>query len=192
MVAMRQMKDKYFDLAIVDPPYGIGKRMVDGGNSMNKYKDSYHTKEWDVAPGPEYFDELRRVSKHQVIWGGNYFPLPPTRGIICWDKKNFMPSFSRWEMAWTSFDCVARIYYHRSSCKDRTHPTEKPVELYEWVLENYAKQGDKILDTHLGSGSSAIAARNMNFDFTGYEIDSEYFDKAKKWIDNTNAQGRLL
>jgi len=185
LAAMKEMPDKCYELAIVDPPYGLGDRLTDGGqrkNLMLKYKTSYEQKRWDVAPDNLYFEELRRVSVNQIIWGGNYFPLPPTRCVLCWDKNNKLTTMSEWEMAWTSFDRPAKMFSFRSVDEDRFHPTQKPVKLYEWLLKNYAKPGDKILDTHLGSGSSAIAAYNLGYDFTGYEIDKDYFDAAQKRI----------
>ena len=161
---------------------------------MKKYKQNYLSKKWDVAPPKEYFAELFRISKNQIIWGGNYFELPASRGIICWDKQQMMQTFSRWEYAWTSFDCVARMFERRSQEAEgiRFHPTQKPVALYEWLLTNYAKQGDKILDTHLGSGSSRIAAYNLGFDFVGCEIDKEYFEKQEERFAKHTAQTSLF
>lgn len=179
MEAMREMPDKAFDLAIVDPPYGLGDRLSDGGGKLKNtpmavlYRNS--TK-WDTAPDESYFNELFRVSQNQIIWGGNYFWLPPSRCMICWDKKQYMPTLSAWELAWTSFDKPSKIFRYVSTDKNRFHPTQKPIALYEWLLRNYAKPGDKILDTHLGSGSSRIAAYNLGFDFVGYEIDKDYFE----------------
>lgn len=177
MELMKEYPDKHFDLAIVDPPYGLGDRLSDGGGVLEKraYVQMYREKRWDTAPTDEYFEELRRVSKHQIVWGGNYFKMPPTRGIISWDKVQDMPTLSAWEMAWTSFDCVARIYRERSQNPSRIHPTQKPVTLYRWLLANYAKQGDKILDTHLGSMSIAIAAHYSGVHLTGCELDPDYF-----------------
>ena len=195
MEAMKEMTDNQFDLAIVDPPYGIDKLLHRSsyGNctgSLTKYAEN----RWDKKkPNKNYFDELFRISKNQIIWGGNYFLdyLPSTRGIICWDKKKFVPNFSAWEMAWTSFDCVARIFTQINTNPKRIHPTQKPVKLYEWLLINYAKEGDTILDTHLGSGSIAIACHNLGFELTGYEIDKEYFEAANKRIEQHKQQGRL-
>lgn len=196
MEYMATLPDKAFDLAIVDPPYGLGDRLVNGGGKdvMKKYKQNYLSKKWDVAPPKEYFAELFRISKNQIIWGGNYFELPASRGIICWDKQQMMPTFSRWEYAWTSFDCVARMFERRSQEAEgiRFHPTQKPIELYEWLLNNYAKEGDRILDTHLGSGSSRIAAYNLGFDFVGCEIDKEYFDKQEERFARHTAQTSLF
>jgi len=197
MELMKKYPDNYFDLAIVDPPYGLGSRLVEGGGKgiMGKYKEEYRLKQWDEEiPSAEYFKQLFRVSKNQIIWGGNYFidHLYNTRGIICWDKKQMMPSMSRWEMAWSSFDKVAKTYEVRSQEKNRFHPTQKPVKLYSWILQNYAKAGDKILDTHLGSGSIAIACHDMNFNLTGCEIDQDYFGKMCERINIHTAQLQLF
>jgi site-specific DNA-methyltransferase (adenine-specific) len=195
MEYMATLPDKAFDLAIVDPPYGLGDRLTDGGhkkNPMEKYRKSYEQKRWDVAPNKEYFYELSRVSKNQIVWGGNYFDMPPTRGIICWDKKQMMPTFSRWEMAWTSFDKPSKMFEMTSGQDDRFHPTQKPVKLYDWILQNYAKPGQRILDTHLGSGSSAIAAHYFGVDFVGCELDVDYFNAAKKRFELATAQTTLF
>jgi site-specific DNA-methyltransferase (adenine-specific) len=198
MELMAQYPDKYFDLAIVDPPYGLDKKLSSGGGKMKNspFKKLYkESKQWDVQiPEKKYFDELFRVSKNQIIWGGNYFLdyLGNTRGIICWDKKQFMPTFSRIEFAWTSFDAVARLFEGTSTDLDRFHPTQKPVALYKWLLDKYAKQGDKILDTHLGSGSIAIACHDYGFDLTACELDKDYFDAAMKRIKNHTNQVRMF
>lgn len=192
MDAMRSFPDKYFDLAIVDPPYGIKVNMNMGINSKDKKK--HKQKSWDdSAPDDSYFSELFRTSKNQIIWGGNYFELGPTRCFLIWDKLSNLDQ-ADCEFAWTSFSGSARVYrYARGNdsgfapkLKDteryfaNIHPTQKPVALYKWILQNYAKQGDKILDTHLGSGSSRIAAYDMGFDFWGYELDAEYFEKQEQ------------
>ncbi len=174
--AMKEYPDKYFDLAVVDPPYGIKINMNMG---IKKGQPKRHkNKDWDnEIPPDEYFKELFRASKNQIIWGGNYFNLPPTMHFIFWDKLN--PdglSFSDGEMAWTSFNRAIRKYSKRNIDPDKIHPTQKPVALYDWILSNYAEKGMHILDTHLGSGSSRISAEKMGLDFTGFEIDEEYFD----------------
>jgi len=177
--AMRQMTDNQFDLAIVDPPYGLGKSVVNSGGRFKRYENKNGN--WDLEiPSKEYFEELFRVSRNQIIWGGNYFPLPPHKCFIVWDKKQPQGvSFAMAELAWVSFDKVAKIFRHRTQGQEqRFHPTQKPVKLYEWILDNYAKEGDKILDTHLGSGSIALACHNRGFNLTGFEIDKEYFDNA--------------
>jgi len=173
MDIMRDIPDKYFELAIVDPPYGIGKRLSQGAGKLKNSALQNMNSEWDVAPNESYFKELKRISINQIIWGANYFPMSPSRGIICWDKKQFMPTFSRWEMAWTSFDCPAKIYENVGN-EIRIHPTQKPVALYRWLLQNYAKPGDKIIDTHSGSGSCAIACHIEKHDFLAIEKDSDY------------------
>lgn len=178
MEAMKGFPDKYFELAVVDPPYGLGGRVTEGGNTNSqsrKFRDKYRQQNWDNAPKSDYFIELMRVSTNQIICGGNYFKLPPTRCFVFWDKKQRMPTFSDGEFIWTSFDRPAKIFEEQSTDLQRFHPTQKPIALYKWLLTNYAKPGDKILDTHLGSGSSRIAAYDMGFDFWGYEIDADYF-----------------
>ena len=203
MEGMARYPDKYFDLAIVDPPYGIGQpkqgnlKGYNGRKSLEerlqknrlntvsgKLKDRKLNTlncEWDnKIPSDEYFAQLKRVSKNQIIWGGNYFPLPPSRCIICWDKVQPWENFSQVELAWTSFDSPAQLYRYDNRTGDKIHPTQKPISLYRWVLHKYAKQGDKILDTHLGSGSSRIAAYEMGFDFTAFELDKEYFEAQEK------------
>jgi len=219
MEALRQTPDKYYSLAIVDPPYGLGDRLSDGGGKLKNtpmaalYRES---SKWDVKPNKAYFDELFRVSKNQIICGANYFIdcLGNSRGVICWDKKQTMPTLSSWELLWSSFDKPAKTFYGTSTDLNRFHPTQKPIALYKWLLQNYAVckkchnegsiwedvVGDggsrmqvdceycdvaidgipKILDTHLGSGSSRIAAYDMGFDFTGFELDADYFAAQEK------------
>ena len=192
MTALERMKDNEFDLAIVDPPYGLGKKIYSGGDKSCKFHKLFKENRWDdTTPPKKYFEQLFRVSKNQIIFGGNYFDLPPTRTIIIWDKKQGDNNFSMFEMAWTSFDSPAKIY-RKSSFGERFHPTQKPIDLYTWLLDRYAKEGDKILDTHLGSGSSAIAAHNMGYEFHGYELDPEYYEAAKKRIENHQRQQRLF
>lgn len=194
MAVMAEFPDGWFDLAIVDPPYGLGDRLSDGGGVLEKraYVQMYREKNWDVMPDADYFAEVRRVAKNQIVWGGNYFNLPPTRGIISWDKVQDMPTLSAWEMAWTSFDCVARIYRGRSQDAARIHPTQKPVKLYDWLLAKYAKPGQRILDTHLGSGSSAIACHYARCPLVACEIDADYFAAACERIERETAQMGLF
>ena len=195
MSVMKKYKDNHFDLAIVDPPYQLPERSKQGsGKLKNRAIQGMYKKGWDIAPEKEYFDELFRVSKNQIIWGGNYFGdhLGRTRGIICWDKKQPFPNFSAWEMAWTSFDKVAKIFRYDNRRGGKIHPTQKPIDLYEWLLKEYANKGDKILDTHLGSGSSAIACYNYNYDFIGIEIDKEYFEKAKERFNKETKQIKMF
>lgn len=235
MEVMARYPDKYFDLAVVDPPYGCGcSQSVDverdkeqligghadwdrkqrgrfgspgsrfarynisgatisaertGGTWAAKYKSNIST--WDIAPQKEYFEELARVSKNQIIWGGNYFNLPPTRCFLVWDKKlpeDFTMAMA--EYAWTSFNDNAKIFRFVPQGKPgfRFHPTQKPVELYAWIFSRYAKEGYKILDTHLGSGSSRIAAYDAGLDFVGCEVCKEYFDESVKWFETHTAQ----
>jgi site-specific DNA-methyltransferase (adenine-specific) len=196
MLLMARYPDNYFDLAIVDPPYGIDDKLYRSsyGNCTGKIT-KYFENRWDKSiPNKEYFKELQRVSKNQIIWGGNYFInyLNNTRGIICWDKQKHVPNFSAWEMAWTSFDCVAKIFRQLNIDPKKIHPTQKPTKLYKWLLDNYAKENDKILDTHLGSGSIAIACHDYGFDLTACELDTEYFNKAMERIQNHVAQQKLF
>ena len=197
MELMARYPDKYFDLAIVDPPYGIGaSEMTMGSGKNKKYKKG---KNWDnETPNKDYFIELTRVSKNQIIWGGNYFQLPLTKSWILWDKGIYWDcDFADGEMAWTSFERVLRIAKIRykgflGADKERIHPTQKPVALYKWLLDKYAQQGNKILDTHLGSGSIAIACHDYGFDLTACELDKEYFDKAMQRITNHTKQLNLF
>lgn len=173
---MRDLPDKAFDLAIVDPPYGIGVTSMNMGSRQTVRPDK--SKSWDeCVPGPDYFKELKRASKNQIIWGGNYFDLPPSRCYLMWDKGATLRGrdFAEGELAWTSFDMVLRILTLNPNQKDRIHPTQKPVALYKWLLKNYAKPGDKILDTHIGSGSIRIACHDMGFDLEGCELDPDYY-----------------
>ena len=184
MNIMKKYSDDYFDLAIVDPPYGISTQKIvrrETDTWKKKHLDNIEKHDnWDISPPQkEYFQELFRISKNQIIWGGNYFDLPPTRGIICWDKLQTFPNFSAWEMAWTSFNTVAKIFKYKNQNDKKIHPTQKPIELYDWILDNYAKKGQKILDTHLGSGSIAIACYNFGAHLVGIEINQKYFEDAK-------------
>ena len=190
---MRGFKDNEFDLAIVDPPYGIGI-------SSNPVRQQHEKKDWDNAiPTPEYFEQLFRVSKNQIIWGGNYFPLKPTQCFYIWDKKQPHDfSLAMCEMAWTSFSKPAKIWsLSVLKEKNKIHPTQKPVEIYDWILKNNAESGMKILDTHLGSGSIAIAVEKanrldkMNLQFVGIEIDKEYYKAALNRIEQYTRQGTL-
>ena len=210
MVLMARYPDKYFDLAIVDPPYGIDHANKAGkmagqqfGNAAAK-KRNYKSKDWDTSiPSLDYFNELIRVSKNQIIWGGNYFAhlLNPKSGWIFWDKENGDNNFSDGELAWSSFDKGLRmvkvtwngmIQYDMKNKEDRFHPTQKPIKLYRWLLDNYANSGDKILDTHLGSGSIAIACSDNHFDLTACELDKDYFDAAMKRLQQHQSQTKLF
>lgn len=220
MEIMKQYPDKYFDLAIVDPEYGIDaanltrtKGVAGKSKTFNQnIKHTYKPKDWDKQrPQKEYFDELQRVSKNQIVWGGNYFAdlLPPKKGWIFWDKKITNANnknFSDGELAWTSFNCILRRftydwigfgYLNNPQGEKKIHPTQKPVSLYRWILENYAEKGFKILDTHLGSGSIALAIDkankldNMNLEFVGIELDTEYFNAAVNRFRLAHAQSCL-
>ena len=187
---MAGCEDNAFDLAIVDPPYGIDVARMNMGSRQNVKPDK--SKDWDEGvPDDRYFSELQRVSREQIIWGGNYFrQIWPTRGFIVWDKGESMygRSFAECEQAWTSFDMSARIYKKSPMDNYRIHPTQKPVDLYHWCLKSYAEPGQRILDTHLGSGSSAIAAHYFGCDFVGTEIDPDYFQAAQERFDNETKQ----
>jgi len=210
MDGMKQFPDKYFDLAVVDPPYGDGG----GGGMANRHITSGLRKgqsppnwwnmggevrkkiiAWDVAPKQEYFDELFRVSRNQIVWGGNYFQLPPTRCFLIWRKTNVSHDFSMAmaEYAWTSFTGNAKVFdFSAVGQKGRFHPTQKPLELYKWILQNYAKPGDKILDTHVGSASSLIACHELGYEYTGFEIDAEYYRLASERIEAVKAQTSIF
>jgi site-specific DNA-methyltransferase (adenine-specific) len=198
MLLMARYPDKYFDLAIVDPPYGIGAGVSKTGgaskhNSMSRLKANTHIYN-DIKPNKEYFNELQRVSKNQIIWGGNYFInfLSSTRCFVVWDKMNYLPSMSQIEIAWTSFNKHSELVKINSNQENRFHISQKPADLYKWILDKYAKENDKILDTHLGSGSIAIACHDYGFDLTACELDKEYFDKAIQRINNHTAQTKLF
>ena len=203
--ALKRFNDNHFDLAIVDPPYGINvaKTGKVGGNNAGKAKD-YGAKEWDKQPpNDEYFRQLFRVSKNQIVWGANHFiskmPFDSSCWLV-WDKDN-SGNFADCELAWTSFDTAVRKFQWRwngmlqQNMKDkeeRIHPTQKPVALYEWILQNYAERGNLILDTHLGSGSSRIAADKGGFNFVGFEIDADYYEKSKKRFNDFKSQLRMF
>lgn len=203
MKIMDSYPDKYFDLAIVDPPYGIGFSDYERRSSGIKVKERYTKtgkKDWDNGiPTPEYFEQLFRVSRNCIIWGGNYFDLPPTQCFIFWYKQNPVPNFTDGEFAWTSFKkpaiCINYRYYGNlqgegSSKEDKIHPTQKPIELYSNLIQKFAKQGDKILDTHFGSGSIALAVDKanrldkINLHLTACEIDLDYVNASIKRISN--------
>ena len=177
---MKKYPDKYFELAIVDPPYGIDVTKMNMGGRKTIKPDK--NKNWDsCVPDENYFNELFRVSQNQIIWGGNYFKLPCSQYFAIWDKAESMygRDFAECEYAWV-FKGGTRIFKNSPNQLDRIHPTQKPVKLYKWLLTNYAKEGDKILDTHLGSGSSRIAAYDLGFDFTGFELEEDYFKSSEK------------
>ena len=199
MEYMTGLPDKAFDLAIVDPPYGLNmakeRPRKDGRFAHNVPRT------WDEKiPDSAYFSELERVSVNQIIWGGNYFPLPPTQGFIFWYKQNPVDNFSDGELAWTSFKRPARCFHFayyggiegKTSAPKKIHISQKPVKLYEWLLSNYAKPGQRILDTHLGSGSSAIACNNLGFEMVGCELDEDYYSAACARVEQATRQERLF
>ena len=209
LAAMREMPDKAFDLAVVDVPYGIGAAdYTRGGKQCGKAlapSRDYGRKAWDSAPpGQDYFAELFRVSRNQIIWGANHFisRMPyDSHCWIVWDKENGDNTYADCELAWTSFPSAVKIFRFRwqgmlqgnmANKEQRIHPTQKPIALYRWIYQHYAKPGDKILDTHLGSGSSRIAAYDAGLDFVGYEIDKEYFDKQEERFARHTAQTSLF
>ena len=226
MEGLKQYPDNHFDLAIVDPPYGIGAHNGISPGSVgvkvdtrNGYKSNlikrtnYPEKEWDnTKPSEEYFSQLFRVSKNQIVWGMNHFDLPETTCVVVWDKANVGTYQSDCEIAWGSFNTTIRkVTYmwsggwqgksikeghimqgNKSKNEKRIHPTQKPVKLYEWLLTNYANEGDKILDTHVGSGSSRIACHKMGFHFTGFEIDKDYWLAQEERYNNFKRQLTLF
>lgn len=222
---MRKMPDKAYDLAICDPPYGIGEskrtqsrpitsKQANGSRLYVSTARKHMIKDWDLKrPDKSYFTEIQRVSKNQIIWGGNHFAdlLPARSGWIIWDKLNEKSHQSDCELAWTSFKCGARKFTflwngflqgspengkvaqgNKKLNEDRIHPTQKPIKLYRWLLKNYAQSGNIILDTHLGSGSSRIAAHEMGFDFTGFEIDKDYFEAQEKRFQQYKSQLKIF
>ena len=200
MQLMARYEDNYFDLAIVDPPYGINASKGVGLHSRRKFQKS--GKEWDnKTPIQEYWNELFRVSKNQIVCGANYFleHLYSSKSFICWVKNNPAPNFAQAEFLWTSTDVNGKVYDSGKQIQHEImweggsiHPTQKPIKLYEWLLMNYAKEGDKILDTHLGSGSIALACHNLGFDLTACELDKEYYNAAIKRIEQHKAQIRMF
>jgi len=196
---MSRYEDNYFELAIVDPPYEVINDSKATGFKNDTYKNVRGAKRWDIKPKKEYWKELFRVSKNQIIWGFQYFmdELPPTKSIIIWDKMNGANFMNDAELSWNSGKGNNKIFkhayigrYHPDPVK--IHPTQKPIKLYEWLLMNYAKDGDKILDTHLGSGSIAIACHNLGYDLTACELDKEYYKAAMKRINEHKQQIRLF
>jgi site-specific DNA-methyltransferase (adenine-specific) len=206
MALMSRYPDKYFDLAVVDPPYGIGESLKKRDNNNDRWKSAYkkhhNVKNWDKqAPDKTYFKELMRVSRNQIIWGANHFisriPYDSSCWLV-WDKKNGDSDFSDCELAWTSFDKGVRKFdwlwngFRKEKPEQRIHPTQKPVALYDWIFQIYAKPTDKILDTHLGSGSSRIAAHKNKLDFTACELDAEYFEAQERRFADYISQLRLF
>lgn len=201
---MKHYPDKYFDLAVVDPPYGLGSKLAHSGNGKNaqsKFSADFKAKNWDnTIPPYEYFKELFRVSKNQIIWGGNnYEGLPRTEYFMIWNKEQSVDNFASLEYAWVSMGVgkpakmyTYSIHKHNATKGNKIHPTMKPIQLYKYLLDNYAKPNDKIIDTHLGSGSIAIACYDYGFDLTACELDKEYFESAIKRIENHTNQQKLF
>lgn len=191
---MKQVPDKYFDLVLTDPPYGLGDRLSNGGGHLknavfvNLYKDT----QWsDIKPSQEVFNEIFRISKNQIIWGGNYFDLPPTRGFICWDKAQYMPTLSAVEFGWTSFDKPAKIFKISSMDLNRKHPTQKPLGIIEFSLQfAKAEKNWKVFDPFMGSGTTAVACKSLGIDFVGCELEPDYVAIANKRLEAV--QGSLF
>jgi len=195
MELMDRYEDNHFDLAIVDPPYGIERFKKKQPHARGKFGDK--TTQWDNKPSREYWTELFRVSKNQIVWGANNFEMPPSEYFCIWNKKQTVDNFATAEYAWVSMGLKkpAKMFdygIHKHNHTDKIHPTQKPVKLYEWLLMNYAKEGDKILDTHLGSGSIAIACHNLGYDLTACELDKEYYNAAMERLNNHTAQLRII
>lgn len=188
MDIMKDIPDKFFELACVNPPYGIG-----GGLKGGRPFSMLGGEKWDKEPDEKYFNELKRISENQIIWGGNYFNLGRTRGFIVWHKENDGRDFSECEFAWSSFEKPSRIYKKRFiGKKESQHPTEKPIALYRWLLQNYAKTGDKIIDTHSGSGSLACACHLEGFNFLAIEKDEDYYKASVERLEILRSQGVLF
>ena len=199
MKLMARYEDNYFDLAIVDPPYGIERFKKSFGETRFKMdkRTAKNGIEWDNKPSQEYWLELFRVSKNQIVWGANNFVMPPSEYFCVWNKKQTVDNFATAEYAWVSMGLKkpAKMFnysIHKHNKTSKIHPTQKPVALYEWLLMNYAKEGDKILDTHLGSGSIALACHNLGFDLTACELDKDYYEAAMKRINEHKQQIRMF
>jgi site-specific DNA-methyltransferase (adenine-specific) len=194
---MATLEDNSFDLAVVDPPYGMKSLGAQkGGVGLFKNRVFHHgaIDHWDISPSVKYFNELCRVSVNQIVWGGQYFTdkLSVSREWITWDKCQPWETFSQVELAWTSFKGTTKLFKYDNRYSGKIHPTQKPVALYQWIFDKYAKKGMKILDTHLGSGSSAIAAHDSGLDFVGIELDADYFQAAKERLETHQQQLRLF
>ncbi len=202
MELMSRYGDNYFDLAIIDPPYGLKRsddKKRDGKNitRFKKYNGWNNGVDWDKKPNKKYWNELFRISKNQIVWGANNFNMPPSEYFCIWNKKQTVDNFATCEYAWVSMGLKkpAKMFdysIHKHNHFNKIHPTEKPIALYEWLLMNYAKKGDKILDTHLGSGSIAIASHNLGYDLTACELDKEYYNSAIKRIEQHKQQLRIF
>ena len=196
MELMKRYPDNYFELSIIDPPYGI-ERFKKGSLRFDKSEKAKNGLEWDIKPSDNYFKELFRVSKNQIVWGANNFIMPPSEYFLIWNKKQTVDNFATAEYAWVSMGLKkpAKMFdygIHKHNHTTKIHPTQKPVQLYEFILMNYAKEGDKILDTHLGSGSIALACHNLKFELTACELDKEYYLAAWRRIEQHASQQRLF
>ena len=196
---MRKYPDKHFELAIVDPPYGIKRFEKPSGKT--RFKNSKMMQEkgllWDTKPTKEYWDELFRVSKNQMVWGANNFEMPPSEYFCIWSKLQSVDNFASAEYCWVSMGLKkpAKVFeysIHKHNHTHKIHPTQKPINLYKWILDNYAKKGDKILDTHLGSGSSRIACYDYGFEFVGFELDKDYYESQEKRFTDHIIQQKLF
>ena len=190
---MKTVPDKYFDLVLTDPPYGLGDRLSDGGGKLKNSKMSklYKNKDWDVLPSQEIFNEIFRISKHQIIWGGNYFDLPPTRGFIVWDKLQYMHTLSHCEYAWTSFDRPAKMFRKQSAIKEKLHPTQKTEEIIQFSLEYARPEKEwKIFDPFSGSGTTLVVAKSKGLNYVGCELDKDYYEIINKRL--SQVQGSLF
>jgi site-specific DNA-methyltransferase (adenine-specific) len=202
MDGMKQFPDKYFELAIVDPPYGLERFKRPSGKTRfaSCKRMQEQGLEWDKAPDKEYFEELERVSQYQIIWGANNFQLPKSEYFVVWDKMQSVDNFASAEYAWTNRPLPAKVFRYsiHQTIQDRAkehgaiHPTQKPIALYKWLLSNYAKPGDKILDTHVGSASSLIACHQMGFEYWGFELDADYYNAATERLNRVTAQVSLM
>lgn len=201
IAGMKHYPDKFFDLAVVDPPYGIErfKNVTTTPSSKDVHAKRFQRMETvnNNKPSDEYWSELFRVSKNQIIWGANNFELPPSEYFLCWNKQQAMPNFATLEYAWVSMGLKkpAKLFtysIHKHNQVDKMHPTQKPIPLYDWIFQNYASEGDLILDTHLGSGSSRIAANKAGLDFVGFEIDEDYFNASEERFKKFVSQTRLF
>lgn len=197
MIMMGRYPDNFFDIGCIDPPYGLGARLSDGGGRLKNtpmaklYREST---QWDVLPNKEFWDEFFRVTKNQIVCGANYFLeyLPSTRGFVVWDKRQSMPTLSACELIWTSYDCPAKVHYQLSTDNNRFHPTQKPIGLYSFLFNRFSKQGDIIMDCFLGSGSSRIAAHDIGLDFYGCELDPKYYKSQNIRYQKHIAQTKLF
>lgn len=197
MAEMKKISDKSIDLVLTDPPYGLDKKLSQGAGKHKNLRmrlDYLNSSQWDSVPSDETFSEIFRISKNQIIFGGNYFNLHPTRGFMVWDKAQSLPTFSECEYIWTSFDCPSKIYRQRTidESHERIHPTQKPVNVISWLLKKFSKEGDSILDPFSGSGTTAIACMELNRRFVCIEKDKGYYERSLKRIAEYKAQLKLF